>query len=298
VRRSSSRRPRRPTVAALVTVVALGACGGQAGDSARSPASPATEGTRPVCRDAPTEVLVPEVVRELPHDRAAFTQGLVVAGDRLVEGTGLVGESSIREVVPETGEVVASAPLEDAFGEGVAALGDGRFLQLTWTDGFAQRWRRTAQGFEPEGRVRYRGEGWGLAALDDGTLVMSDGTDRLSLRDPEDFTVVEVWDVSRSDGRADQLNELDWDGSRLWANRWRTDEIVGIDPACRHVDRVVDAAALTRRAEVAAVEGGRALRRGEDVLNGVAHLPGTDRYYVTGKRWPVLFEVRFVPGAS
>jgi glutaminyl-peptide cyclotransferase len=275
--------------------VVLGACGvGDAG-SRGTATDDAPTGVPEGCPELAPSRLVPEVVGERPHDPQAFTQGLVVVGDRLVEGTGLVGASSIREIEPDTGEVIASAPLDGAFGEGVALLDDGRLLQLTWTEGFAQRWRRTDQGFEAEDRPRYDGEGWGLATLDDGTLAMSDGSDRITVRRPEDLSVIDTWTVDRFDGPADQLNELDWDGSRLWANRWRTDEMVGIDPVCRRVDRVVDASVLTRRAQAVAAADGRSLHGGTDVLNGIAHVPGTDRYYLTGKRWPVLFEVRLVP---
>ena len=103
--------------------------------------------------------------------------------------------------------------------------------------------------------------------------------------------MVDRWTVARTGGPTDQLNELDWDGEHLWANRWRTDEIVRIDRRCRRVDAVVDASSLVASATAAATRAGTPI----DVLNGIAHLPGTDRFFVTGKYWPVLYEVRFVP---
>jgi glutamine cyclotransferase len=83
---------------------------------------------------------------------------------------------------------------------------------------------------------------------------------------------------------------LDWDGTHLWANRWQTDEIVRIDRRCRRVDAVVDGSSLV----TAATDAARAAGTPVDVLNGIAHVPGTDRYLVTGKYWPEIYEVRFV----
>ena len=119
---------------------------------------------------------------------------------------------------------------------------------------------------------------------------MSDGSDELVQRDPADFSETDRWRVQRDGGPTDQLNELEWDGTHLWANRWQTDEILRIDLACRRVDGVVDASALAADAAATSSAPGD-----DDVLNGIAHLPGTDRFLVTGKLWPTLFEVRFVP---
>jgi glutamine cyclotransferase len=279
------RPARQALVAVLVGAVALlsGSCADD--DTTSSTTGPTTD-----CGPAAApERLTVEVVDERPHDPTAFTQGLLVVDGELYESTGQQGESTVREVDPATGEVLRSTDLDpELFGEGLTTVGDDRLLQLTWKDGRALEWDR--EGLVLVGEHRYEGEGWGITTLDDGRLVMSDGTDELAVRDPEDFSELERWAVARTDGPADQLNELEWDGQHLWANRWQTDEIVRIDPACRRVDAVVDASSLTRRAQAAAAGDQPA-----DVLNGIAHLPGTDRFLVTGKDWPTLFEVRFVP---
>jgi glutamine cyclotransferase len=119
---------------------------------------------------------------------------------------------------------------------------------------------------------------------------MSDGSDELTWRDPEDFTVVDRRVVRRDGGDADRLNELEWDGEWLWANRYQTDELVRIDPDCGVVTGVADLAALRADAERQAEVSGDEI----DVVNGVAHLPGTDRYLLTGKWWPTTYEVRIV----
>lgn len=249
------------------------------------------------CSVSEPESLEVEVLGTYPHDPDAFTQGLLVDDDgQMWESTGLRGASEIRMVEPRTGEVLRSAELdEDLFGEGLTQAADGQLIQLTWKAGRALRWDRG----EPSvtGSFEYEGEGWGITTLDDTFYAMSDGSDTLGFRSPEDFSVVGTMQVERSGGPTDRLNELEWDGERLWANRYQSSEILRIDLDCGVVDAVVDARPLVDRAERAIDEAGleRDLEH-EDVLNGIAWSGDTDprTYYVTGKRWPVLFEVRFV----
>lgn len=288
-------------VGLLVAVGLLGACGG--GDTGASSGSSsgvgATASARSVpdapappadCPTGPPQRLVPEVLRRMAHDPEAFTQGFLVHDGTLWESTGLVGRSSVRATDPATGAVLRQAPSPGGvFAEGLAVRGDGSLVQLTWKDGTALVWDPAS--LAPTGRFRYEGEGWGLTTADDGTLLMSDGSDRVTERDATDFSARRAWTVRREDGPADELNELEWDGSHLWANRWRTPEIVRIDRRCQRVDAVVDASALVQ--EVTADAGTRGLP--VDVLNGIAAVPGTDRFLVTGKLWPTTFEVRFVP---
>lgn len=251
-----------------------------------SGAVPTTASTDDCTPTPPTELSV-EVVRTIPHDPDAYTQGLVVLDGRLFESTGREGASTVREVDPATGQVLDEAPLApDEFGEGLTVTDDGRLVQLTWTEGIAYEW--DPDSLERLGDFRYEGEGWGLSTLDDGTLVMTDGSDALTVRDPEDFSVLESRVVQRVGGDADQLNELEWDGEALWANRYQTDELLRIDPRCATVTGVADLAALREDAAATALGAGTPI----DVTNGIAHLPGTDRYLVTGKWWPTMYEVR------
>jgi glutamine cyclotransferase len=296
---SPTHRRTRRVLAGLLCALALtaAACSDDsapaaAGSSSSAPAAAATDGTAPA--DCPTGVpqrLAPQVVRTLPHATDAFTEGLVLADGVLYESTGLVGKSEVKAIDPTTGAVRSSVAADPSvFAEGLAMTDGGQLVQLTWKDGIA--YRRDPATLQPVGRSTYQGEGWGLATLDDGTLVMSDGTDRITERDPTDFRVTDRWTVARAGGGGtDQLNELDWDGTHLWANRWQTDEIVRIDRRCRRIDAVVDGSPLVRTATAAAAAAGTQV----DVLNGIAHVPGTDRYLVTGKYWPEIFEVRFVP---
>lgn len=253
--------PARALLAAVLAAVA--GCGA-------TPAAP-----------APVATLRPEVLAELPHDPAAFTQGFELDGGALYEGTGLAGRSQLRELDPETGAVRRAVPLPgELFGEGITVVGD-RIWQLTWRDGVALEWDRDTLTLLRE--VPLQGEGWGICADGGGRLVRSDGTDRLRFHDPGTFAEQGSVAVTLDGAPVSQLNELECVEGQVWANVWQTDRIVRIDPATGRVTAVVDAAGLldpARRAEA-------------DVLNGIAALPDGE-FLVTGKLWPVTFRVRFV----
>ncbi|GGM43239.1 glutaminyl-peptide cyclotransferase [Longimycelium tulufanense] len=235
----------------------------------------------------PAERLRPEVLAVLPHDPSAFTQGLELADGVLYEGTGLVGESSLREVEPETGRVRRQAELAPPlFGEGVTVVGD-RIWQLTWRNGVAVEWDRST--LRQTRQVSYPGEGWGLCFdRAGGRLVMSDGSARLTFRDPVTFERTGEVVVRRGGGEQRRLNELECVAGSVWANVWGSDEILRIDPASGQVTGVVDAGGLLPADQAA----------GADVLNGVAAVPGTTEFLVTGKRWPSIFRVQFVPAGD
>ena len=230
---------------------------------------------------SPPELLRANVVRRFPHDTEAFTQGLLWHEGHLYESTGLRGRSSLRKVALESGEVLERRDVDRAhFAEGLALVRD-RLIQLTWRNGVAHEW--SLEGLRHRRTFQYEGEGWGLC-YDGRHLVMSDGTARLTFRDPSTFRQVRQVTV-RNEGRAvADLNELECVDGAVWANVWQRDEILRIDPASGRVTAVVDASGLLTDEEA----------MDTDVLNGIAQIPGTDRFLVTGKLWPRMFEVRFV----
>ena len=218
----------------------------------------------------------------LPHDRSSFTQGLELVGDTLYEGTGLHGRSVVRAVDPASGAVHREARLDPGlFGEGITVVGD-RIWQLTWQEGVAIE--RDRASLAELRRTTYPGEGWGLCH-DGSRLVMSDGSARLTFRDPVTFAPTGGVTVRAGDQEVSDLNELECAGGAVWANVWGSDEILRIDPADGRVTAVVDAAGLLKPQE----------RAGADVLNGIAAVPGTDEFLITGKYWPNLYRVRFAP---
>lgn len=231
------------------------------------------------------EILRIEVLAELPHDPHAFTQGLLWHDGLLYESTGLYTRSSLRQVDPLTGEVLQQTPLDPRFfGEGLARV-DRRLYQLTWQEGVLLVY--DAQTFAKLAQMSYPGEGWGLTY--DGThLWMSDGSARLTVRDPKDFRIVRRLEVTLDGRPITNLNELEWVDGAVWANVLGDDRIFRIDPASGRVSGVADASGLLSAA----------LRARADVLNGIAHDPATQSFWITGKLWPKIFQVRLVSAAK
>jgi glutamine cyclotransferase len=257
----------------LVAVTALALLAGCAGEQ-----------PQPYRRSAPVQLRA-EVVAVLPHDRAAFTEGLELSDGVLYEGTGERGTSTIRAVDPATGAVRQQEKLADnLFGEGITVVGSN-IWQLTFREGVAiQRDRAT---LTERKRVGYRGEGWGLCH-DGKRLIMSDGTDRLTFRDPETFQATGEIHVTSAGNPVSALNELECAQGMVFANVWQTDTIVRIDPATATVTADIDLTGLLPSGD----------RAGVDVLNGIAAVPGTEDFLVTGKYWPKMFRVRFVPATT
>ena len=225
------------------------------------------------------------IITEYPHDRHAFTQGLAYVDGEMYEGTGLYGESTLRRDDLKTGEVLQAVGLsKEYFGEGIAVLGD-HIYQLTWKNGICVVFDR--ETFEFQEVFTYPTEGWGLTT-DGERLIMSDGTNRLFIRDPETFAELDTIDVYDGVHAIWNLNELEVVDGEIWANVWQTDRIARIDPETGHVTGWIDLTGLLP-------ESDRGGRHPVDVLNGIAYDPETDRLFVTGKLWPKLFEIEIVP---
>lgn len=243
-----------------------------------------SEAGRPAAPPAPriVEELRVRVVRSVPHDPGAYTQGLLFFEGKLYESTGLLRQSTLRRVDPETGMVEAKVDLEpELFGEGLARVG-GRLVQLTWQNGRALFWNLSS--LKKEREVAYEGEGWGLC-FDGKRLVMSDGSDRLAFRDPDSFAKLGEITVRRAGASVRSLNELECVDGVVYANVWQDNHIARIDPATGDVTGWIDASDLLTLEE----------RRGVDVLNGIAAVPGTRHLLLTGKLWPRAFHVELVP---
>jgi glutamine cyclotransferase len=229
----------------------------------------------------PNEEWIPfEIVDRHPHDTTAFTQGLVYEQGVLFESTGRRGRSVVRKTDLASGQVVAEVSLADhLFGEVIAVLGD-RVYQLTWQseEGFVY----AAHSLRLIATFRYPGEGWGLT--DDGNhLIMSDGSSILRFLDPDTFREVRRIEVRDRDGAVDQLNELEYVDGQILANVWHRDQIVRISPETGRVTGKLDLSRLV--SEVPRDDP-------EAVLNGIAFDPDGRRLFVTGKLWPVIYEIR------
>ena len=217
---------------------------------------------------------------QYPHDTAAYTQGLFISDNQLFESTGQVGESNLRRVELETGIVLDQRDLPGrVFGEGSTRIGDEIFV-LTWR---AQRgFIYDANSLEQTDGFTYPGEGWGLTT-DGEQLILSDGTAQLRFMDPQTLELTRELDVTLNGRPVRRLNELEWVEGEIWANVWLTNHIVRINPLDGSVTGIIDLRELVPQN----------LRNDRDaVANGIAYNPQTGQIFLTGKLWPVLYEVR------
>lgn len=224
------------------------------------------------------------VVNAWPHDRGAFTQGLVFDRDTLLESTGGYGRSALRRVELHSGRVLAERRLPPhLFGEGLARAGD-TLVQLTWRAGRAFLY--DPETLAPTGSVEYPGEGWGLA-FDGEHLVMSDGSAYLRFLALPGLTEVRRLEVRDRGVPVERLNELEYVEGMIYANVWFDERIAVICPRSGDVEAWIDLSGILplpfRRSE-------------QEVLNGIAYDAGTGRLFVTGKSWPRLFEIEVRPG--
>ena len=243
--------------------------------------APDAQGTSTTTAPEPgIPVIEPTILERFPHDGSAFTQGLAFADGVLLESTGLLEESARRRVAPATGEVISSARLDtDLFGAGLAVT-DGQVIQLTWQQGTAIVADLTTM--LELSRFSYDGEGWGLCQLDNGSLVMSNGSGFLTLRDVATFQVTGEIEVTLDGEPTENLNELECVGSSIYANVWLTDKIVMIDPGDGKIIGLIDLTGLLAPEDMTG---------SEDVLNGIAWDKSGQRLFVTGKLWPRLYEI-------
>jgi glutaminyl-peptide cyclotransferase len=243
-----------------------------------------------LCADAADGASVPvataKVLQSFPHDTHAFTQGLAISGGQLYEGTGWLGESNLRRVDLSSGEVQQQVDLPpDVFGEGIAVVGD-RILELSWRSHVGFVYDRAS--FSLIGTFNYPSEGWGLT-YDGSRLILSDGSDTLRFIDPDTFSEVGQIRVRAGGRPVAQLNELEYIDGAVYANVWQTDRIAVIDPSSGNVCTWIDLTGLNALP----------LSSRDDVLNGIAFDPDARRLFVTGKRWPTLFEIQVsMPGAE
>lgn len=260
----------------VLALAALAACSPEAASTTPAPAAAPAQ-------PPPDRLYGYQVVKTHPHDKQAFTQGLLWLDGHLYESTGRVGESGIRKVRLETGEVVQKRELPAPyFGEGIVNFGD-KLFELTWQHqkGFTY----DLASFAPKGEWDYSGEGWGLTQ-DGKRIIMSDGTPTLRFLDPATMKETGRVQVTFQGKPIPNLNELEFVKGEVWANVWMTDVIVRIDPATGYVVGRILLNDLLKPED----------RRGSnpDVLNGIAYDPATDRIFVTGKLWPKLYEIKLV----
>lgn len=224
-----------------------------------------------------------KVVKVYPHDPRAYTQGLLYQDGYMYESTGQYGESSIRKIDMNTGKVLSVLNIDSQlFGEGITIYKD-KIYQITWRSrkGFVY----DLKTFSLESGFHYNSEGWGITTAGD-HLIMSDGSNKLYHIAPSTFNIMKEVEVYDHNGEVTQLNELEYIDGLVWANVWLTDRIVAIDPETGVVKAEIDMTGLLSPTDKARTNDK------DDVLNGIAWNPEKKTFYLTGKRWPKLFEIK------
>lgn len=225
------------------------------------------------------------IVATYPHDKTAYTQGLLYENGILYESTGQTGQSTLRKVKPETGEKLKVLNLPpDIFAEGLAKIGNYLY-QVTYKNNIAFQY--DINTFELVNKFNFpMKEGWGLT-YDGEYLLMTDGTEVIYYIDPEYFTEVKQMVVYDDKGPVFNLNELEYINNEIWANVYTTDTIVRIQPSTGKVTGKI----VVKKADVLKPED---YHSNLDYLNGIAYDKEKDRVFITGKNWPKLFEIKLV----
>jgi len=222
-----------------------------------------------------------QLVKAYPHNEKDYTQGLFYDSGILYEGTGHRGESVLKKIDFKTGKLIAELSLPNKyFGEGITAYKD-KIIQLTWTSkvGFVY----DKNSFKLLTTIEYYTQGWGITS-DDKKLIMSDGTQTIHFLDPEYFNEIGKIEIYDNNGPVDNINELEYIGGLVYANIWQTEEIIAFDLNTGKVLKRIDCSSIVPK---------QFKNELDKVLNGIAYDKENNRYFITGKNWSKLYEVKF-----
>jgi len=226
-------------------------------------------------------------VNAYPHDTSFYTEGLEFNEGRLFESSGGHKEetphpSAFGILDLNTGKVSKKAELDNAvfFGEGITVF-KGKIYQLTWKNqkGFIY----DAKSFKKIKEFSYQGDGWGLTH-DSTHLIMSDGSSNLRFLDPETLQVTSIVSVVDNNGPVSNINELEYIDGHIYANVWQSDYIIKINPNSGKVVGRINLDSLVREVKNKSNTA--------EVLNGIAYNPETKSIFVTGKLWPLIYEIK------
>lgn len=226
-----------------------------------------------------------EIINTYPHDATSYTQGLEFYNGELYESTGQFGESKLRKLNYETGESLKDLNLNSGyFGEGLTVMND-RIYQLTWKADTGIIY--DVNTFEKQGIFRYgkSKEGWGLCN-DGKNLYKSDGTEKIWILNSETYAEEDKIEVYTQKREIGQLNELEWVDGKIYANLYQTNFIIMVNPKTGSIDGIMDLKELTKQIPNYSKE--------DNVLNGIAYNPDSETFFVTGKRWDKMFELKII----
>jgi len=223
-----------------------------------------------------------KVIKKIPHNINAYTQGLEFSDGFLYEGTGLYKESMLYKIDFDKDEIIQSINLPDeVFGEGITIL-NNRIYQLTWQSntGFVYDKETLNKLFEFD----YPTEGWGLTN-NDKELIMSDGSENIYFLDTEFIQETHRIQVHDNKGTVKMLNELEYIDGLIYANVYGSDYIVAFEEKTGKVVKHIDLSGILKKKDV---------KSRVDVLNGIAWDKTNKRMVVTGKLWPYFYEIKLI----
>ena len=232
------------------------------------------------------------IVNAIKHDTAAFTQGLEIYSGALLESTGLEGKSTLRRLNSQTGNIEKTHNLpSDIFAEGLTVLNDTLY-QLSWQDHLVFLY--DAKSFKQLGTLPWSGEGWGITN-NGNELIISEGSDKLYFVQPSSLKLNRVVSVRDNYGAVNNLNELEMVDGFIYANRWQYDYILKIDPNSGLVVGVINMQDLllkNTKSDISYLTKNGSPNDAGAVLNGIAYNKDKKTFYITGKLWPEIFEIR------
>ncbi len=225
-----------------------------------------------------------EIVNTFPHDKTSFTQGLEFSNDTLYEGTGRKGQSVLRKIDFKTGDVLQNVDLDNSvFGEGITVIND-KVLQLTWQSGIGYVYNQSDLSKVETFSYGKSKEGWGLC--NDGRKIFkSDGTEKIWILDPTNFTEIDFIETVTNKSIFNKANELEYVNGKIYANVWQKESMMIIDATSGAIEGVINFGGLKKKVTQ---------HPQLDVLNGVAYHPTRKTFFVTGKNWDKLFEVKII----
>lgn len=227
---------------------------------------------------------IPQVVSKLPHQLPAFTEGLAIVDDQLYESTGNYKRSALRKIDLVTGKVIQKKSIDPTFfAEGIAVFPD-QIIQLTWKENTAFLYDR--ETLKLRKTFSYSGEGWGLCR-DGETVWMSNGTAQIVQRDGQTFEPLRAIQVHQGTKLIEGINDLTCVDNDLFANIFKSDFIIKVNKKTGEIIGMIDCSDLLSEQE-------KKTLRLSNVLNGITYRSSTGTFFVTGKEWPWIFEIKLI----
>ena len=214
------------------------------------------------------------IIKKFKHDPSAFTQGLVYQNGHFFESTGGWGSSEIRKINKHTGKVINFNKMQSKyFGEGITIY-DNKIFQVTWKSnkGFVY----DINNFKLLDDFNIYGQGWGLTN-DGQSLILSDGSEKIYYLNPKNFEIEKTISVSVNGNKLIYINELEFIRGEIWANIWKSNDIITVNPLSGIVTSIFDISKISEQTEI------------EDVANGIAWDKVNDKIFITGKNWNFIY---------